>query len=106
MDEERIVENDDDDDEWEDDDDDDDDDDEEDKQEMVDDLAMEVDKLKKNAGTMHHGTVIQDNLKIPLSHELRSHRAKQTVWSKQTSERAKRTVRSKQTSERCERRSE
>jgi len=53
MDEERIVENDDDDDEWEDDDDDDDDeDDEEDKQEMVDDLAMEVDKLKKNADTI------------------------------------------------------
>merc|ERR1719187_1487644 len=42
----------DDDDEWEDDDDDDDDDDEnndDDKQEMVDDLAMELDKLKKNA---------------------------------------------------------
>merc|ERR1719419_1112047 len=50
MDEEKTMEN---DDEWEDDDDDDDDeDDEDDKQEMVDDLAMEVDKLKKNADTV------------------------------------------------------
>jgi len=52
MDEEKTMEN-DDDDEWEDDDDDDDDEDnDDDKQEMVDDLAMEVDKLKKNADTV------------------------------------------------------
>merc|ERR1712198_164869 len=50
MDEEKAMEN-DDDDEWEDDDDDDEDNDD-DKQEMVDDLAMEVDKLKKNADTV------------------------------------------------------
>merc|ERR1719419_1969250 len=50
MDEEKTMEN---DDEWEDDDDDDDDEDnDDDKQEMVDDLAMEVDKLKKNADTV------------------------------------------------------
>merc|ERR1719187_1327377 len=45
----------DDDDEWEDDDDDDDDDEEEEEEErneMVDDLAMELDKLKKNADTV------------------------------------------------------
>merc|ERR1712198_503400 len=52
MDEEKTMEN-DDDDEWEDDDDDDDDEDyDDDKQEMVDDLAMLVDKLKKNADTV------------------------------------------------------
>ena len=46
MDEDKVVEDDDDDD-WEDDDE---EGEEEEKNEMVDDLAMEVDKLKKNAG--------------------------------------------------------